>query len=146
MRKLFRFKYEPCNKTCYAWCDKLTVELNNMSQAEREEIVSLMVEAHSRLCDNPDYSFGVDVDEKIGVFVAHFRKPESTETFVNSSFAECVREVCEIVLNAEIPKVDGNCNYGDNGAESLGEEILRACTDVAYREKHHRECPCHATV
>jgi len=142
MRKLFRFKYEPCNKTCYAWCAVLPEELNRLSQEEKQETVSLMVEAHEKLCDNPDYSFGVDLDEEKRIFAAHFRTPESTSVFVNTSFSECVREVCETVLNTDITKVDGVCGFGDNGAEDLGREILRACVDEVYREEHHNKCPC----
>ncbi len=142
MRKLFRFKYEPCNKTCYQWCHTLTTELNQLSPDERQSLVSLMVLAHARLCDNPDYSFGVDINEKSGTFVAYFRTPTSTDTFADDSFSECVEAVCEKVLNTEIPKTEGFCLYGDNGAEDLGNEILKACTDIAYREEHHQACPC----
>ena len=146
MRKLFRFKYEPCNGTCYAWCDVLPTELLKLSPEERQNVVGKMVSAHASLCDNPDYSFGVDLDDKTQVFVAHFRTPGATETFVDTTFSGCVKQVCEKVLGTEIPKTAGQCNYGDNGAEDLGAEILRACTDVVFREKHHNECPCHGAA
>ena len=142
MRKLFRFKYEPCNKTCYAYCQILPVELNKMPTQQRQDTVSLMVEAHAKLCDNPDYSFGVDLDEHRSIFAAHFRTPVSTETFVSTSFGDCVHQVCNKVLATDIPKVDGSCGYGDNGAEDLGAEILRCCVDEAFRESHHNGCPC----
>lgn len=141
MRKLFRFKYEPCNGTCYAWCDFLPNELNKLTPAECEKTVAQMVAAHARLCDNPAYSFGVDFDD---LFVAHFRTPGSTDLFISNTFADCVDQVCKKVMDTEIPQVDGSCTYGDNGAEDLGREILRACTDEAYRELHHKNCPCHA--
>lgn len=35
MRKIFRFKYEPCNNMCYAWCDKLPSLLRDMDLNER---------------------------------------------------------------------------------------------------------------
>lgn len=35
MRKLFRFKYEPCNKTCYAYCSKLMKELRTTPEQPR---------------------------------------------------------------------------------------------------------------
>ena len=143
MRKLFRFKYEPCNGTCYAWCDVLPEQLNKMSDLDRKATVDTMVKAHNRLCDNPDFSFGVDMDDKTEMFVAHFRTPKSTETFLAKSFGECVQEVCKTVLAAEIPVMSGACNFGDNGAENLGAEILRACTDEVYRKAHHDACPCH---
>lgn len=49
MRKLFRFKYEPCNKTCYAYCSKLMGELRKLPDGERRDLVASMVEAHNRL-------------------------------------------------------------------------------------------------
>jgi hypothetical protein len=143
MRKLFRFKYESCNKTCYAWCQVLPEELNKLSVQERQDTVNLMVEAHNRLCDNPDYSFGVDMDDATHMFVAHFRTPKSTETYLSDSFGDCVKEVCGQVLKTDIPQVAGNCTFGDNGAEDLGKEILRACVDEVFREEHHQACPCH---
>lgn len=146
MRKLFRFKYEPCNGTCYAWCDVLPGELNKMPDEERKETVRMMVDAHSRLCDNPDYSFGVDMDSVRGLFVGHFRTPGSTELFSADSFGECVTKVCGKVLSTEIPVINGACTYGDHGSEDLGTEILRACTDEVYRKAHHDACPCHSNV
>lgn len=142
MRKIFRFQYEPCNGTCYHWCDHLPLILNSLSPSKRKGIVKLMVKAHNNLCDNPNYSFGVDLDEKTGLVVGHFRTPEKTNTYLGSFF-ECVTEVCNEVLSEKIPSVKGACTYGDNGAESLGKDILRACTDIAYREEHHKNCPCH---
>lgn len=146
MRKLFRFKYEPCNGTCYAWCDVLPNELMKISEQKRQEIVGLMVKAHNNLCDNIDYSFGVDLDENTKMFVAHFRTPKSTDIFVGTTFSDCVRKVCDRVLSTEIPQVNGICTYGNSGSEDLGTEILRACTDLTFREQHHNECPCHANV
>lgn len=142
MRKLFRFKYEPCNKTCYAYCSKLMTELRRLPQNEREFLVSNMVEAHNRLCDNPDYSFGVDVDETNNVFVSHFRTPESTDLFSNKKFSDCVKSVCNVVLRTDIPQVKGECNFGDNGAKNLGREILKFCTDVGYAEVLEKHCEC----
>ena len=142
MRKLFRFKYEPCKGDCYAWCDALPEELNKLTDEKRKLIVTMMVEAHDRLCDNTDYSFGIDRDDKTGMFVAHFRSPKSTETFLNSNFESSVKTIYEVVFAADIPKLNGACSYGNNGAEDLGQEILRACVDIAYREEHHNNCPC----
>jgi len=140
MRKLFRFKYEPCNKTCYAYCSKLMTELRKLSQDKREELVFSMVEAHNRLCDNPEYSFGVDVDEVNDIFVSHFRTPQSTDLFSSKEFSDCV----QTVMNTDIPQVKGECNFGDNGAEDLGREILRFCTDVGYAEVLEKRCECKA--
>jgi len=142
MRKLFRFKYEPCNKTCYAYCATLMIELRKLSEAERLALVGGMVDAHNRLCDNPDYSFGVDVDEENHIFVAHFRTPQSTDLFGNRDFAKCVRVVCEKVMSTEIPPGTGECCFGDNGAEDLGREILKFCTDVGYAEVLEKHCEC----
>ena len=142
MRKMFRFKYEPCKGDCYVWCDSLPEELNKLSEEKRRLIVELMVKAHDRLCDNPDYSFGIDREDSSGMFVAHFRTPAATDTYLNSSFAESVETICAEVMKADIPQVSGACSYGDNGAEDLGREILRACTDLVYRKDHHDNCPC----
>lgn len=142
MRKLFRFKYEPCAGTCYHWCDALPEELNKINEADRRLIVTLMVEAHAKLCDNPDYSFGIDRQDVTGMFVAHFRTPEQTDTFLNPNFSESVQAVCKVVLAANIPVINGACGFGEHGSEDLGKEILKACTDIAYREEHHNNCPC----
>ena len=142
MRKLFRFKYEPCNKTCYAYCSKLMTELRKLSPSERESLVSTMVEAHNKLCDNPEYSFGVDVDEENNIFVSHFRTPKSTDLFSDKEFSDCVKSVCDMVLTTNIPRVNGECNFGDNGAEDLGREILKFCTDVGYAEVLEQHCEC----
>lgn len=146
MRKLFRFKYEPCEGGCYAWCDHLPTELNKSTEKERKEIIAMMVKAHDNLCDNPDYSFGIDLDDKSGMFVAHFRTPEKTNLYAHPTFASCVKEICSVVLDAKIPVVNGACTYGDNGAEDLGNEILRACIDEVYRNEHHQSCPCHSVA
>lgn len=146
MRKLFRFKYEPCNGTCYAWCDHLIEELRELDVTKRNQIVSLMVDAHNKLCDNPDFSFGVDVDENHTVFVAHFRTPERTDLFHSRVFSECVEKVCSEVLKTEIPQISGICQYGDNGAEDLGNEILKYCQDEAFAELKNKECPCKVVV
>jgi len=146
MRKLFRFKYEPCNGTCYAWCDHLPNELNKYEEEKRKQLVISMVQAHAKLCDNPDYSFGVDKDEKHNMFVAHFRTPLGTDTFLQASFADVVADVCSTVMMAEIPQVAGQCTFGDHGSEDLGKEILRACEDVVYRNEHHTNCPCQKAV
>lgn len=142
MRKLFRFKYEPCKGDCYAWCDSLPEELNKLSDVERKSVVQMMVGAHAKLCDNPEYSFGIDRDDVRGMFVAHFRTPAATDTFLHSTFADSVRAISTVVLAADIPQVSGACSYGDHGSEDLGREILRACTDLVYREEHHANCPC----
>lgn len=142
MRKLFRFKYEPCNKTCYAYCEKLMKELRDLPKDRRESVVDKMVEAHNRLCDNPEYSFGVDTDEKDNVFVAHLRTPEKTDLFYSRNFEDTVLDVCNSVMKENIPQLEGNCCYGNNGAESLGQEILKFCTDVGYAEITSKHCEC----
>ncbi len=142
MRKLFRFKYEPCHGDCYAWCDFLPQELNKLDEEERKSLVATMVKAHNSLCDNPEYSFGVDFDKETQIFVAHFRTPTFTDTMASDNFRDCVQAVCTRVLATDIPKVEGACSYGDNGAEDLGTEILRACTDEVYRKAHHDSCSC----
>ena len=146
MQKLFRFKYEPCNGMCYAWCDKLTTELLKLTVGNRQALVATMTKAHDRLCDNPNYSFGVDVDAAGTTFVAHFRTPEKTDLYSSKDFVNVVSMVCTEVMKADIPQIKGDCVYGANGAEDLGREILRACEDIAYREEHHNNCPCKHTA
>jgi len=117
-------------------------ELRKMSQDDREILVSNMVKAHNQLCDNPDYSFGVDVDEDNEVFVSHFRTPKTTDLYSSKHFPDCVREVCGVVLATDIPKTNGECTFGDNGAEDLGREILKYCTDIGYAEVLKKHCEC----
>lgn len=142
MRKLFRFKYEPCNRTCYAWCEVLPRELNRLPAVIRTKTINMMVEAHAKLCDNPDYSFGIDQDDRSGLFVGHFRSPAGVETVLHYSLAVTMRRVYRMVMAADIPKLSGDCTYGDTGSEDLGREILRACTDPEYLKAHHAACPC----
>lgn len=144
MRKIFRFKYEPCNNMCYAWCDKLPSLLRTMGEKERVTLVDRMVKAHDNLCDNPDYSFGVDTDENMTNFVAHFRTPEFTHIYHSRSFEECVNKVCDDVLKAEIPQIALDCPYGENGNEDLGNEILKFCLDENYKLLEERHCECKA--
>jgi hypothetical protein len=144
MRKMFRFKYEPCNGTCYAWCDSLIRRLRELPDSERHLLVTTMVRAHNKLCDNPAYSFGVDVDDSIGVFVGHFRTPEKTDLYSGVDFAAVVNKVCETVLSTEIPTLSGVCVFGGNGAESLGHEILKYCTDLGFAELEETHCECKA--
>ena len=142
MRKLFRFKYEACDGMCYAWCDTLPQELNKLNEEEKKYIVSLMVKAHEKLCDNPNYYFGVDLNEEHKMFIGFFTTPSGISTFISPSFYSLVNQLCSKVLITDIPKVEGSCVYGSNGGENLGEEILRACVDHVYRHEHHTNCPC----
>ena len=142
MQKMFRFKYEPCKGDCYAWCDSLPEELNKLSDSDRQFTIETMIKAHNHLCDNPEYSFGIDRDNKTGMFVAHFRHPKATDTYLLPDFKLAVSTVCNEVLSIDIPKVVGDCSYGANGDENLGAEILRACVDLVYRREHHENCLC----
>lgn len=142
MRKLFRFKYEPCEGTCYAWCDYLPAVLNKIGSSERQVTVNLMVEAHKALCDSRDYYFGIDMTDT-GIFIAHFKTPEKVNIYSSPDFSQCVEQVCLAVLKEKIGPSTGECIYGNSGQEDLGKEILRACVDTLYREDHHKKCPCH---
>jgi hypothetical protein len=114
-----------------------------LTEEKRLKVVASMVEAHARLCDNPEYSFGIDLNEELNVFVAHFRTPKNTDTFVGPAFANVVAQITSAVLATDIPQSQGQCTFGDNGAEDLGREILKACQDEVYRKTHHDACPCH---
>ncbi len=95
MQKIFRFKYEPCNGKCYAWCKVLPQELRKLDSLERSWLVKTMVDAHAKLCDNKDYSFGVDIDENNrSLFVAHFHSPDETTLFSGYTFDSVVNKVC----------------------------------------------------
>lgn len=144
MRKLFRFKYEPCNRTCYAYCQILMRELRKLADKDRQQLVNAMVQAHNHLCDNPEYSFGVDIDEKENIFVGHLRTPKSTDLFSGRDFDSTIYKTCNAVLNTQIPQVKGDCNFGDNGGESLGQEILKFCTDLGYAQIKESHCECKA--
>lgn len=144
MKKLFRFKYEPCNGTCYTWCDVLPTELRKLTQSDREDLVNKMVQAHDKLCDNPNYSFGVDLDQENRFFVAHFRTPEKLDLYSGLQFKQVVEKVCEAVFKADIPIVAADCIYGSNGAEDLGKEILSFCEDIKYLELQSEYCECKA--
>jgi hypothetical protein len=146
MRKLFRFKYEPCNKTCYAYCSKLMEELRALPEQRRVQLVTEMVAAHNKLCDNPQFSFGVDMDDQLNVFVAHLRTPVSTELYSSRYFADAVEEVCQAVMLTNIPQISGECTFGSNGAEDLGHEILRFCTDIGFSQLEERHCECKTHV
>lgn len=142
MRKLFRFKYEPCSGTCYHWCDNMIRRLRELTETDRQSLVQTMVKAHDKLCDNPAYSFGVDSDENLGLYVAHFRTPEKTDLFSGKNFRDVVLKVCEVVLATDIPTINGQCNFGGNGAEDLGREILKFCTDFGFAQLQERHCEC----
>jgi hypothetical protein len=128
MRKLFRFKYEPCNGTCYAPEKIFFRELSELTQASRIEMVDTIVKAHDKLCDNPAYSFGIDLDEDLNVFVGVFVQPGRVDTFAGKTLEECVLKLCTAVINTNIPTQEGQCNFGNAGAENLAEKILAACS------------------
>lgn len=82
----------------------------------------------------------MDVDEDTNSFVAHFRTPEATDLFFSKEFKEVVGK------KVTIPQVQGDCNFGGNGAEDLGREILKFCEDVAFAEIEASHCECKAHV
>ena|SRR5690242_8643131 len=127
MKKLFRFKYEPCNGTCYVWDDDFYEGLKKLSQSLREDLVNTVVRAHDKLCDNPQYYFGLDKCEKTGLFIGHFVQPTRLDMFSDTSLSQCILELCEAVIKTNIPEVKGICNFGQNGTENLAEIILKAC-------------------
>ena len=126
MKKLFRFKYEPCNGTCYAHQPIFFSEMKKLQQLEKEALVEKIVKAHDQLCDNPEYYFGLDMCEKTGLFIGHFVQPERTDIFTGETLAECISDMADTVIATDIPKLKGHCTYGDSGAENLAEQILRA--------------------
>jgi len=126
MKKLFRFKYEPCNGTCYSYGDDFYYQLRNLSSKEKYELVELVVSAHDNLCDNPEYYFGLDKCEKTGLFIGHFIQPTRADIFTGTSLKECIEELCSYVIKTTIPKKSGICNFGNNGTENLAQQILEA--------------------
>lgn len=126
MKKLFRFKYEQCNGTCYAWDSIFYEGLRKLSPIERQTLVSMVTKAHDKLCDNPAYYFGLDMCEKTNLFIGHFVQPSRLDLFTNISLAGCIRELTEHVIKTDIPVLEGICTYGQNGTENLGKQILEA--------------------
>lgn len=129
MRKLFRFKYEPCNGTCYVGPDPdddmAFQEFKTMTAVRKEILVSWIVKAHDKLCDNPDYSFGIDFCEETGIFISHFRTPAKTDIYSGKTLEECVLSLCKAVISTDIPQMNGLCNFGVSKNENLAERILK---------------------
>lgn len=126
MRKLFRFKYEKCNGTCYCHQPIFFSELGKVNKSDLESLVNTIVTAHDQLCDNPDFSFGLDMCEKTGLFIGHFNQPDRVDIFSGLALSECIIEMCTTIINTDIPKIDGICEFGDNGNENLAQQILEA--------------------
>ena len=96
---------------------------------DRHSTIDMMVKAHDKLCDNPDYSFGINTNMVQGkpVYAAYFRTPQSTNLFIADTFSEVVQQVCSDVMQADIPQVQGQCTFGQNGQENLAQEIINTC-------------------
>lgn len=124
MKKLFRFKYEKCNGSCYTGGDDFYAELKPLSPEKKLSLVSEVVAAHNRLCDNPSFSFGLDKCEKTGLFIAYFLQPNRTDLFTDLSLETCIRDLCEFVMDTNVPTLKGVCEFGSHGNENLAELIL----------------------
>ena len=127
MKKLFRFKYEPCNGTCYSHKPIFFSEMKKTDQSVREQLVNTIIQAHDKLCDNSDYYFGLDLCEESNVFIGHFVQPDRVDTFTGTTLERCVSKMCNAVIDTDIPVLEGACVFGDNGVENLAEQILKAC-------------------
>lgn len=127
MKKLFRFKYEPCNGTCYAHQPIFFSEMKKLTPLEKETLVAVIVKAHDQMCDNPDYYFGVDFCEDTNVFIGHFTQPNRCDLYTANTLAECVSKMCKDVINTTIPIYKGLCNFGTSGNENLADQILACC-------------------
>jgi hypothetical protein len=130
MKKLFRFKYEGCNGTCYAWDSIFYEGLRKLKSDERQQLVAIVTQAHDKLCDNPNYYFGLDMCEKTGLFIGHFIRPTRTDLFTDSSLAGCITELTKAVIETDIPVLEGSCTYGRNGTENLAQQILAGVANV----------------
>lgn len=126
MKKLFRFKYEPCNGTCYAPEDVFFSQMKQIQQNEKLKIIEKIVTAHDKMCDNPSYSFGLDMCEKTNLFIGHFNQPDRLDVFTGVTLQECIDDMTSYILKTTIPRVDGFCNYGNHGIENLKQQILSA--------------------
>ncbi len=127
MKKLFRFKYELCNGTCYQYDDIFYSELKGLSLEARVSLVGVVTKAHDKLCDNPEYYFGLDKCEKTDLFVGHFRQPTRLDLFSSANLSDVINEMASFVINTDIPQLIGECKFGNNGDENLSEIILSAC-------------------
>ena len=127
MKKLFRFKYEPCNGTCYAHQPIFFKEMKKLTLNERTTLVNEIVKAHDNLCDNPNYYFGLDLCQESNVFIGHFVQPDRLDTFSGKTLNECILKMSKHIINTEIPQLEGSCNFGHQGYENLSEQIMQAC-------------------
>ena len=124
MQKLFRFKYEECNGTCFAHEDIFFAQLGAIHEVRRKVLVDLVVKAHDNLCDNPDYSFGLDYCDITDTFIGHFIQPGRIDVFSSYHLNTCITDMCETVVDADIPQIEGVCTFGDTGEGNLAEIIL----------------------
>ena len=120
MRKLFRFKYEECNGTCYAYGPAFKEELSKLT--DLDSVIDPVVEAHDHMCDNPDYSFGIDMNDD-GIYVGFIKTPVRVDTYTDTSFIAMCEKLNKDVMAMDIPPVDGQCEYGHTGLEDLKGKI-----------------------
>lgn len=129
MKKLFRFKYEPCSGTCYAPDDKFFEELKKLDEVAKLSLINKIVSAHDSTCDDPDQLFAVDYDETTRMYVGTAFDNGRLDLFSDSSFVNLVEILTSFVKKqneGRTPKA-GNCVYGASGIEDLANIILRQC-------------------
>lgn len=129
MKKLFRFKYEPCSGTCYCPGDKFFEELNKFDEDGKKQLINKIVSAHDSTCDDPNQLFAIDYDENVGVYIGTVFDNGRLDLFSDKSFVSLVDALTSFVKkqNEGRASKSGNCVYGASGIEDLANIILKQC-------------------
>lgn len=127
MKKLFRFKYEPCSGTCYAPEKKFFDELRALDLKSKNELIAKIVSAHESTCDDPTQLFAVDYDETTKTYIGTALIDGRLDLFSSNSFVDLIEVLTNFVKlqNAGKQRAIGSCVYGVSGIEDLTKIILQ---------------------
>ena len=115
MRKLFRMRHEPCAGTCYAPDEVL--KISSLADADREFILASFETLHRQTCGDGRFGFGIDLDEKTGLFVGHVVAPGRTDLCSGEDLVSCAKNLiwlAGIVMQAA-PAPLPNLQHCDHG-------------------------------
>lgn len=128
MQKLFRFQYEACNGTCYGNGDRFFQDLKDVPKAELTQLINKIVDAHNRMCNNPNMRFGLDFDQTNKIYIGNWMNNGTLDLFTSTNFMDVVTQLTSHVLKV-VPvsqsEYENNCEFGE-GHENLAEQILNA--------------------
>lgn len=85
MRKMFRMKYESCHGECYAHSDVMKIHNLGLDEQGAAAFLRRLLQIHGPACGNANLGFRLDVDDKLGVFVASFERFGSLDLFADST-------------------------------------------------------------